>query len=638
MDALLQTLGAQTVNFAIRSGLALTSRYAVQQCSRLLKSVNDKAVCAELRTLQRVLDDRIKILSPALDLIEFKSSRGNAFLEAAVPLAKSLHREIVRLGKRLDSAATAEEECYGSSANRRGSRVSEAHHAELLAIVRDIKELLARIDRDIPLLQFAITVSGEKMSSTMTPGISPSRMMQASALLSFADAQFVANPRHPMQVGSCFTLSLYMLFLGHSQVGPSPGSEDVSPLTPPGNKDHSAKEVPYGLGEGERKPIWQEVIHKARVRLCRVPADWTFDPAQGYKPGHSSDPHFPEAVSRRRAVPLRGLSDGYSYHLEIIEDLDDGRLHDGDESRSRPYEDIPMAGLRESIPIHQISKIFYTDTGRILNIGNNDERGNNPVLLLKRDINAKCPIGMRQEWFEEPEPEKETESLSSTADNSSEFDEQEDVDRQLWEESEHSPKSWASQDGTRATCLPAHLDPEWLALEVYTEEDGSDDEDEADEADEEGDDTRSESGARQRALSGSAHASGDGLSPDSNILAQLEHVSISASSPAQDPGSQPAVCIQKPREDVRASYVTRSPFGSITSSLSLLEMLIRLTSLQEFQQASHLAIPDHILMFFLEETSTTGLHGEAHWQARTDAKRRMGFDPYTDSFPAQNGE
>ncbi|KAL2149368.1 hypothetical protein VTH82DRAFT_8716 [Thermothelomyces myriococcoides] len=571
MDALLQTLGAQTVNFAIRSGLALTSRYAVQQCSRLLKSVNDKAVRVELRTLQKVLDDRIKILSPALDLIEFKSSRGNAFLEAAVPLAKSLHREIIRLGKRLDSAATAEEECYDSHGNRRGSRGADVRHAELLAIIRDIKELLARIDRDIPLLQFAITVSGEKMSSSMTPGISPSRMMQASALLSFADAQFVSNPSQPMQVGSCFTLTLYMLFLGHSQVGPSPGSEHRSPPTAPDNKDQSAKEAPYGLGE------------------------------------------------------------------EIIEDLNDGRLHDGDESRFRPYEDIRMAGLRESIPIHQISKIFYTDTGRILNIGNSDEKGNNPVLLLKRDINAKCPIRMRQEWFEEPEPEKETESPPSTADDSSESDEQEDINRQLWEESEHSPKSWASQDGARSTYLPAHLDPEWLALEVYTEEDDRDDEE--DEEEEEEEDTRSKSGARQRTLSGIAQTSGDGHSQDSKVLAQLEHFSIGAGSPAQDLGSQPAVCIQKPGVvDAAASYVARSPFGSIISSLSLLEMLIRLTSLQEFQQVSHLAIPDHILMFFLEETSTTGLHGEAQWRARSDAKRRMGFDPYTDSFPAQNGE
>ncbi len=65
MDALLQTLGVQTFNFAVRSGIALTSRYAVQQCSRLLKSINDKAVRAELRSLQKLFDSKIKVSSPS---------------------------------------------------------------------------------------------------------------------------------------------------------------------------------------------------------------------------------------------------------------------------------------------------------------------------------------------------------------------------------------------------------------------------------------------------------------------------------------------------------------------------------------------------------------------------------------------
>jgi hypothetical protein len=61
MDALLQMLGAQTFNYAIRTGIALTSRYAVQQCSRLVKSVNNTAVRAELKELQKLLDNKIKV-------------------------------------------------------------------------------------------------------------------------------------------------------------------------------------------------------------------------------------------------------------------------------------------------------------------------------------------------------------------------------------------------------------------------------------------------------------------------------------------------------------------------------------------------------------------------------------------------
>ncbi|KAH6842836.1 RanGTP-binding protein-domain-containing protein [Chaetomium sp. MPI-CAGE-AT-0009] len=630
MDALLQTLGVQTFNFAVRSGIALTSRYAVQQCSRLLKSINDKAVRSEFKALRKLLDNKIKILSPALDLIEFKSSRGNVFLESAVPLAKSLHREIVRLGKRLDNAAT-EEEAHDTNARRRGGRVSEEHHAELLLIIKDIKDLLARIDRDIPLLQFAITVSGEKMSTAMTPGISPSRMMQASALLSFADAHFVADPNRPIQVGPSFRLSLYMLFLGHSRVEPSSDLGNVSRLALPGSEDHVPREVPYGIGEGERKPIWQEVMHKARVRLCRIPATWVFDPAQGYRPDDPRASHLSGTVSRKIAIPLPGPSDGYSYHIEVIEDLDDGRLHEGDGSRAQPYDDMPMAGIRESIPIHQISKIFYTDTGRILNIGNNDEGENNPILLLKRDVNAKCPIRMRQEWFDEPEPKEQDESRFDSADESSEAGDQDDVDRQLWEETEHSAKSPASQDTPR-TSLPPHLDPEWLALEVYTDNDGDEEDDEDESL---GEDVDNDGGHPNQTLPGKAQASHDELSVDSNLTAQIQRISIRSDSPPQDLRSRGPTDLNKSRESIADTYVTRSPFGSIISSLSLLEMLVRLTSLQEFQQTSHLAIPDHILIFFLEETSTTGLHGEAHWRMRTEAKRRMGFDPYTDTLPRE---
>lgn len=549
-----------------------------------------------------------------------------------MPLAKSLHRDIVRLGKRLEDAAAAEE---NAAFGRRRARMSEAQHAELLLIISDIKGLLGRIDQDIPLLQLAITASGEKMSTSMTPGISPSRMMQASTLLSFADAQFVMDPSRAIQVGPSFTLSLYMLFLGHSQVGGRPGGQEASLQTPTSSEGHVHREAAYGLGEGERKPIWQEVMHKARVRLCRTPLDWTFDPAHGYRPNSVAGSQLISAGSGRAGAGLVGHSDEYSYHLEIIEDLDDGRLHDGEGSRPQAFDDMQKAGIRESVPIHQISKIFYTDTGRILNIGSADDRGNNPVLLLKRDVNAKSPIRIRQEWFDEPE--EAAGPRYETADESSESDEQNDVDRQLWAETEDSIKLRGSET-KRATYLPPHLDPEWLALEVYTEDDRSGETEESDsDSDDEGEDDNDSDGGAHR-LGSAGKSRRDRLSVDSKLMAQIRSISIRAGSPPRDLVGQPSADVQRAREERAESRVERSPFGSITSSLSLLEMLVRLTSLQEFQQTSHLAIPDHILTFFLEETSTTGLQGEAHWRMRKEAERRMGFDPYTDTLPKQSGE
>ncbi|PHH85813.1 hypothetical protein CDD83_11138 [Cordyceps sp. RAO-2017] len=83
MDEFLATVGVQAMRYAIRSGIALTSTYALGQCSRLLKSVDDSKLHIELRNLQKLLDGKMKIITPAIDLIEFKSGRGNVFLESA---------------------------------------------------------------------------------------------------------------------------------------------------------------------------------------------------------------------------------------------------------------------------------------------------------------------------------------------------------------------------------------------------------------------------------------------------------------------------------------------------------------------------------------------------------------------------
>lgn len=558
-----------------------------------------------------------------------------------MPLAKSLHRDIVRLGKRLEHAAADEEAAHAASPKAHAIPLSEAHHAELLFIIKDIKDLLGRIDRDIPLLQLAITASGEKMSSSMTPGISPSRMMQASALLSFADAHFVVDPSNPVQVGPSFTLSLYMLFLGHSQTRP-PIRGGISLPSPASSKSHAPGQIPYGIGEGERKPIWQEVMHKARVRLCRIPASWDRNPPQHGQPkDRQHESHRPGAPHTNRAVEAVRSSNEYSYHLELLEDLDDGRVHDEDDPRPQSHDRVPAAGIRESIPIHQVSKIFYTDTGRILGIGNDDLSDNNPVLLVKRDPSAKSPVRLREEWFAEPEAGHGDDSESDPAEEGSGSDDQDDIDRQLWEETEHSTDSPGSQSGPQRTCLPPHLDPEWLALEVYMEDDYGD-EDGDDDDDEEGADAGGDKNAPLPALMGNPGPPRVTDSVDSDLVVQLQHVSIGADSPPRSLVDTSPAPLNKHHEQHLAqpteSYITRAPFGAIASSLSLLEMLIRLTSLQEFQQTPHLAIPDHILMFFLEETSTTGLQGEAHWRMRGEAKRRMGFDPYTDSLPRQGGE
>ncbi|KAF9875957.1 putative SNF2 family domain-containing protein [Colletotrichum karsti] len=535
MDALLAKLGAQAMNMAIRSGIALTSTYAFSQCSRLMKTVDDKAVRSELKKLQKILDSKIKVVSPAIDLVEFKSGRGNAFLESALPLAKGLHQDIVALGHRVEQAAEAAEAPKGPL---RSSIDGEQQLAELKAIIGDMKDLMARIDRDIPLLHMAITASGESLSSKMGPNTSPSRLLQAGMFLTFGDTQYAADPSRPVQIGPAFTLSIYMLFVGHAATNPK--EQSSNPHHPPATPQKPTRSLsgtpadPYGFEEGERKPVWQEVIHKARVRLCRTPADHVFDANKGYRPEQTKRQNFRESHLFGSSGPM-GQHIEYAYHLEIIEDLDDGRVHDDLDAHAAPYDDINNAGIRESIPIHQIAKIFYADTGRILNIGS-DGGDNNPVLLLKRDALAKPPMQMQEEMmaYEDGDASK---TVSEAGSVFGEEDEQDDIDRQLREESaalevlEELPKSPTAPSRRQ---FPSHLDPEWIAMEVFEEDDIDDSDTEDEELAEEGGKLLVEPSSTSAAASPSPNSRRARSSLDPRLVAQIQDMSLQSSPSARD--------------------------------------------------------------------------------------------------------
>ncbi|RDW75164.1 hypothetical protein BP6252_06306 [Coleophoma cylindrospora] len=614
------------MNYAIRSGIGITASFAIRQTSRLLKTVEDGSAYQELHELQKRLNDKIRIISPSIDMIELISARGNTTLESAVTLTKALRWDIQALGLRLSKAAAAEEESRRKK-TRAKSRVS--HEIEIRLIVQDIKNLLTRIEDAVPLINLAITTSGARLTTALPSTVSPSRLLQASTFLTAGDTQYAMSSSTSTQIGPTFTLTLYMLFAGHLYQKHS-HSEDASDMT------------------------WKEVIHKARVKLMRVPLKVAHDSVSGTEQSHEADsPDIPlesveEGPHPQPFLTDEGKSSEFAYHFEIIEDLDDGRVHSFDEGTPQPgpYNGVELAGIRDFLPIHQISKIFYASTGRLLNIG--EAETNSPVLLLKRDINALPPRKMMQkeeqgnDWATEIDgdavPDNLPEGRSSESalpedvpPDEEEEDPQDDIDEQIRRESsilEPEPDLLEVNEEdppARAWQLPPDLDPEWLALEVYTEPE------------------ESESELEEDANDDSAYVSHRPSSVGPNesetkLSANLENLQL------QDPDSPaPDKPLQKkttPRP-ARTSFVpNNSPFGNVRSSLSLMEMLIRLTALQQFQQASHLAIPDELLTFFLEESSTTGAGGDSDERRRTrqDARRKVGFDPYDESPVKRRGE
>jgi hypothetical protein len=463
------------------------------------------------------------------------------------------------LGQRLANAAASEELIRkGAKSPRDRSR----NDAEIKLIIRDIKRLLTRIEDAVPLMNLAITTSGARLSTNLPATVSPSRLLQASTFLTAGDTQYWMSPAQAIQIGPTFTLSIYMLFAGHVR----PVDED-----------------------GIRETTWKEVIHKARVKLRRVPMDLA-----------SNIP----APSWRAKLPAEARIDEYHYQMLIIEDLDDGRVHsyDEDEPQPEPYEGVRLAGMREILPIHQISKIFYADTSKVLNI-NTEGEVNNPVLLLKRDINAIPPRRMLERdeadsiYVQEEQDEEETDEIQAQLDAQLNGAKARNSLNQSYNENS-IPEQWR---------LPKDLDPEWIAFEVYNEDEVSDTESEAGETPDRED------------------------SVDPQMMANLSLDAKDARSRQTTPTtSQPAA----------TTTVSNPYFNNIRTSLSLLETLLRLMSLQQFQQQSHLSISDELLNFFLEESSTTGAGGdEQHRQRlRADARRRVGWDPYDESPVKRRGE
>ncbi|KAI1827342.1 RanGTP-binding protein-domain-containing protein [Xylaria intraflava] len=616
MDAFLARLSYHATSYAVRSCIALTSTYVINQGAKLLKTVDHDPLRVELGQLQRRLARKIELVSPILESIELRYTRGDAALETVVRTARRLQVDIDALGERLKNATAAQ--TSPAKAARDSKAAAARRQAELFEIIGDIKDLIASIDDAIPLINLWVSAIGGIQASSSS--FSPSRLLQASMLVTVGDSQFILNPSQPMQIGPDFTLSLYMLFRGHAS-------------------SHGAQE-PYGFEEGQRKPMWQEVMHKARVRLLRIPLDDAPNGTAG------------------------GLRAHYAYQLQMVEDLDDGLLHtfDDKDSRPTPYDGISLAGIRESIPIHQISKMFYADVGKILNINNDDGASSSPVLLLKRDVDAMFvetipPIHTSDHPVLAIEPTGDSDKSTTPP---SEADSQDGVDFQLRQEmglisepvcpTQISPSS-QMLSAHRNWSIPQDLDPEWIALEVFDidEDEGHSDADsESDATGDEKQQTPGDDGTPD--LDKSCHPRHTiRPSVDRNLITQLNRMNIAStsySSPDKPGADQPTTLNPNfsstentPSKNARPSstYLTptklieRSPFGAIKTSLSLLEMLLRLTSLQEFEQTTHLAIPDHVLKFYLDESvSSSGLHGKARLAASAEAERKVGFDPYAD--------
>ncbi|KAJ2681325.1 Ran-specific GTPase-activating protein 30, partial [Coemansia spiralis] len=219
-----------------------------------------------------------------------------------------------------------------------------------------MKALLSAIDDAVPLLNLALTTSGVHLGSSLPTGVSPGRLMQASALLSRATTWFDLNSdpartklgRGPdTLVGEPFTLRLYSLFVGS--------------VRPKSKQDFT----------------WKEEFVRCHAGLWRVAPV-----AHAHEPSLYAD---------------------YCYELRIVEDRDDGRYHedtpadDGAGAQPQWVTDMAQklapgtmrAGSVVRIGLRSIANLHYTSAGSLLNI----EDSSSPVLVISVDHSRDASDG-----------------------------------------------------------------------------------------------------------------------------------------------------------------------------------------------------------------------------------------------------
>ncbi|GAO50971.1 Ran-binding-domain-containing protein [Saitoella complicata NRRL Y-17804] len=491
MDDLLARVGAQAATFAIRSGITLTASFAVKQVQRYIADI-PKQTGAELENTRKRLEQRIRIITPALELIDIIAARGNTILDSTVRLTAGLRRDIQRFGVRVGEVVDAREG---------GGSKGKGREKEVKEILEGMKELLMRVEEAVPFISLALTTSGANISSTLPETVSPSRLLQASNFLTKADARYLAEDE-PTQIGPGFTLKLYTIFSGSDRFA-NTNSVSASDIT------------------------WKEEHAKCRVTVMRTPA-----------------PIEAEALDEIWA-------DEYNYELNIVEDLNDGRYHEEleVEGADKPVKESDgfIPGRARAIPVHLLARLFFSASGRLLNI----EEARTPVLVLKLNHSLPPPRKLMEQMRSGTMPDDE---LESDIEEEGEEEEQERADENI----------------------------EWLALELFNE--NGDDDYESD-----FDDLQSDIGEDETPSPKEDSGHSPGLNAEDTLSTAVNQLNIGT----PPPRSLPPANLPPPRPN--------SDSNSSLATLSLLEYILRLSALQTSEQESMLNITDERISLFLRD-------------------------------------
>ncbi|KAJ1836352.1 Ran-specific GTPase-activating protein 30 [Coemansia sp. RSA 2711] len=591
MDELFSNLAIQTVQLVGKAAFGAAGTIALKRVTEYVHRVPHSAERqTEVERLRAQFEAKLRIITPAIDLIDIISARGHSTMSSVLQLTYSLRSDILafsaklaKLDQLLDELGPAQPQKSDKSLVSlfRRTQLPESKSDRIVAlndsIVSDLKLLLQAIEDAVPLLNLALTTSGAHLGGALPAEVSPGRLMQASALLSRATTWFNmrggrADCLADAMVGEPFTLRLYSLFVGA--------------VRPRARQDFT----------------WKEECARCQVALWRTA---TMAPDLLYS--------------------------SIGYELRILEDQNDGRYHDevldgpcvgaqprwvADMAKRLPLPVWPGRQIR--IRLEDIVGLHYTSAGSLLNI----EDSNSPVLVISFDDSRSgeatavasglniadaqtSPEKTHTSWYAlEVAPDMSeascTSSVLSDSDESTSganaraeaaVDEDDS-------ESERSETSSESEDSEPEYSASASTE----SLSTGSDSTGS-------ESDASASSGTNDSGAEtgnngSNAKRGSANSPGQVTDGDIDKLAEsvASQCTIEPSLPAEDEKEN----VEPEGSDSEAISAAEylEPLEFLANewrlcTLSLLEYMVRLASIEISEQVSHLEVPDEKLRLYL---------------------------------------
>ncbi|KAJ1975249.1 Ran-specific GTPase-activating protein 30, partial [Dimargaris xerosporica] len=634
MDQMFTSLAIQTVTLVGKAAFGAAGTIALKKFTQFIRDVPTHQT-KELEYLRMELEMRLKLVVPAIDLIDILAARGNSTLTAVIPLTTQLRRQTEEFSEHLEQF---EEQWASSVHNHRSAQQGQPRTSKKLAaqmekdiqaIQAEIQRLMNRITEMVPFLNLALTTSGAHLGTSLPSSISPGRVLQASACLhrthqlhcrTAMDAQLSTpnskTPIHPRSSGSSEQS-------GHdsecSKTGDPSYSSPPSHATPPSESPSSFCSLnPLGdsIADNLARSLHELVTEvKPHFKLTMYSL-FTSSVRHKSRDDFTWKEEFPKCRAYLQRV--RSTSLPYFYEFVVVQDLNDGRYHD-DVSPTRLASTKRLRpGAKRIYPVTDIIRLHYSSSGQLLNI----EDSKQPVLVMQVQVptahttnattTATTTAPMSRSGtlasslasltiHDRPKMAQDTDSSSGQSLDSDNTNETSGSAVLIGNGEPSTPPRPLTRTPSYAMPAPQpHF--EWIAFQVFQEDDSADEDangSEIEEANHQVPRLRSTRGSTVPKTTATTDSADDSDDANESLNdGQVPATRLSnASSGMYFPWGHPVDGSGTPILD------STLPFEqlSLHNQLSLLEYLLRLAALEMCEQASHFNIPDEKLALFLRD-------------------------------------